>query len=302
MRLLLLIALGIGLVVPCAASHARETRRLSPSSKWVLDYAEDSCRLGRKFGEGDREVTLILDQFSPGDWFKVMVFGKSVALRGARPPIHGSLRFGPNEPESRITGLSGSTGKLPTFLVDLAQRVAPLTEGEEKASADATRRRAQYQPARISADREKAATWISLAKALPFDLVLDSGPMDKPLAGLRNCSWDMVKSWGLDVEQHKTLTREVGPKNEPAKWFRSQDYPQEMLRGGHQGIVNFRVIVDEHGTPSACRIQTSTRPKEFDDLVCKSVMKRAQFEPALDSQGKPIRSYWRQTVHYMIGG
>ena len=30
-------------------------------------------------------------------------------------------------------------------------------------------------------------------------------------------------------------------------------------------------------------------------------MKRARFEPALDADGRPVPSYWRQTVNYRIG-
>ena len=40
---------------------ASEPVRIAPSSPWVVDYAEDSCRLIRTFGEGKTETKLILE-------------------------------------------------------------------------------------------------------------------------------------------------------------------------------------------------------------------------------------------------
>ena len=126
--------------------------------------------------------------------------------------------------------------------------------------------------------------------------------MAKPLASLRECSWATVKLWGLDVDQQKRLTRRAEPKGHTTDWFNVDDYPPKMFKAGHQGIVNFRMIIDETGEPLSCHIQESTRPKDFDDAVCKAVMKRARFEPALDAQGKPVASYWRQTVRFLLAG
>ncbi len=60
--------------------------------------------------------------------------------------------------------------------------------------------------------------------------------MDKPMAALRECSWDMVQSWGLNIEQQRTLTRKVTPKDSPSSWFLPDDYPTSMLRAGRQAI------------------------------------------------------------------
>jgi TonB family protein len=301
MRSFLLMAVGVGLAWQSVSVQARDTRRLPPSSKWIVNYADDSCRLARKFGQGNSEVILIFDQFAPGDWFKLTFVGKSLRPRNELRPINAEMRFGPNELEFRTTGTTATTGSLPTFIVDEAQRLAPLTEAEASANKNADRRNIPYEPAIIGATREKAATWLELKKVLPFDLVLETGSMAKPLAALRDCSWNTVKSWGLDVDQQKSVTQRAFPTSNPATWFSPNEYPREMLNGGYEGIVNFRVMVDEHGKPSSCHIQMSTRPREFDDLVCRSVMKRAKFEPALDAKGKAIPSYWRQTVNYRIG-
>lgn len=285
-----------------ASAQARDVRHLQPSSKWVVNYADDSCSLGRSFGEGNRKVNLILQQFVPGDSFNIMFVGYPVEPVNPVRPIKATLQFGPNEEKSDETGLTATTTKIPAFILDGMQRLAAPTKAEKSAAESATRRNLPFDPPPIGPAREKAAIWLKLGKILRFDLVLETGPMDKPLEALRACAWDTVRSWGLDVEQQKHLTRKAWPAQSPYKWFSSDDYPRDMFIGEYEAIVHFRVLVDENGEPTSCHIQASTRPKEFDEVVCKQLMKRGKFGPALDAQGKPVRSYWRQTVQFRLDG
>lgn len=181
-----------------------------------------------------------------------------------------------------------------------SQRLAPLTREEQAASDRARRRGDRFDPAPIGPAREAAATWLEVTKAVPQDLLLVTGPMHQPMAALRKCSWDTVKHWGLDVEQQKTLTRKVSPKNHPSRWLNSSDYPASMVYGGYHGLVTVRMIVDGNGNPTSCHVQRSTQPKEFDDVVCRSTMRRARFEPALDAQGKPVPSFYVLTVRFQL--
>jgi outer membrane biosynthesis protein TonB len=74
------------------------------------------------------------------------------------------------------------------------------------------------------------------------------------------------------------------------------------LNAGQGAIVNFRLLVDAAGSVTGCFIQQTTRLKEFDDAVCKSISRRAKFDPALDKDGKPILSYYNNTVRFMPYG
>lgn len=302
MRHILVCALAIAVAWPAAPAQSRDVLRLKPSSPWNLHYAEDSCRLARSFGAGRQQVFLVLSQLEPGDQFRVMFVGDMLRPRRSTPPIRGGMRFGPQEAESDITVDIGKLDDQRALIVNGDQRIAPLTKAEEAAREQAWRRKTRFQLAPIGEAREAAATWLELSKLLKSDIVLETGPWAKPLAALRKCAWDTVKNWGLDIEQQKTLTRTPFPTRGPDRWFDPSDYPSEMLRGGYQGIVHFRVMVDAAGKPTSCHIQESTRPKQFDDAVCSVVMKRAAFQPALDAQGRPVPSYWRQTVQFRLGG
>lgn len=124
--------------------------------------------------------------------------------------------------------------------------------------------------------------------------------MHKAMAALRQCTWETVEMWGFDVEQQKTLSRKPYPTRPPATRFSPADYPARMLTSRNQGNVHYRLMISEEGKPTACHIQESTRPKDFDDAVCAAVMKRARFHPALDATGKPVPSYWAQTVAFRL--
>jgi TonB family protein len=303
MRRLLALALTAAVAWPLAAAYAREPLRLQPSTPWVLDYAEENCRLARNFGEGDQRVTLVMDQFEPGDEFRMTLIGRPVWINQSSRPVEAKLRFGPTEAESRITALTGTAeSKEPALIVQGALRLAPLTDSEEEAREQARRRNAPFEPAPIGAAREAAVNWLELIDGPRRDVVLETGPMDKPMAALRNCSWDTIKFWGLDVEQQKKLSRKPRPQRGPETWLSADDYPRSMVRGGYQGIVHFRLLIGADGMPTSCAIQRSTRPKEFDDAVCAAVMKRARFEPALDAGGKPVPSYWISSVYFRLAG
>ncbi|MEO7865366.1 MAG: TonB family protein [Sphingomicrobium sp.] len=282
-------------------AEARQVRRLPATGQWVVEYADDSCRLAREFGDKDKRVTVIFEQFVPGDIFKLLFVGKMIRPQSNQSPIEATVRFGPNEEADDNRGSLATVGSVAALLLDGEQRLAPWSRAEDLVRKDASERNLPFDPAPLGTAREQAVTLLELGKALPFDLVFETGPMDKPLDALRLCSWDTVKTWGLSIEEQKGLTREAFPIVPSRTWFSSDDYPGKMLRDGFEGNVNFRVIVNSSGAPISCHVQSSTRPQEFDDVVCRQVMKQAKFHPALDASGKPIKSYYRQSVQFRIG-
>lgn len=277
--------------------QARGVRHLQPTGKWVVEYAADTCRLAREFGEGNQRVTVIFEQFVPGDIFNLTFVGRSIVTGASKAAI----RFGPHEmidTENPVT--PATVGSTPAILLGGFQRLAPTTEAENQAAKAAARNDEPYDYPPIGTARERAATFLELSRILPFDLVFETGPMDQPLEALHQCSWDTVKSWGLSVDEQKGLTRHAKPAVPSSTWFKPDDYPAAMLRQGYEGNVNFRVIVNADGTPQSCKVQSSTRPQEFDDVVCRQVMKHVRFKPALDANGKPVKSYYRQTAQFRL--
>jgi len=282
-----LAALGL---MTSPAFAAKEPLVLKPSSAWVSHHDTDGCELIRTFGNDDSKVFLKFSKFGPSEHFNLLIGGKPIKL-ATRKITEANVQFGPNEREQKLAFEYGYLGdKLPALIFTHGARIAPATASEKLQKA----------PQPIGATRLAAISQFDVRRPLKRPLTLKTGPLEKPLAALDGCVDTLVASWGLDVEKHRTLTRQVTPSESPENWIRSKDYPTKMLRAGQPALIQFRLNVDKEGNPSDCHIQETTRAKEFDDAVCKSILKRASFLPALDKDGQAMASFWRQQVHFKI--
>jgi hypothetical protein len=282
---------------PAIAQSGKEPLVLKPSSAWHVDYADDRCRLARQFGEGDQQVYAFFDRYGPTEYFRLIVAGKPI--RTSSEKGEASVQFGPSEKEQQILFFKGNSGKFPALVFANNARVAGPSEAEWSA-IKAEDRSEWIELAPVSEERQKAIRYLAVGKPLRQPVRLETGSMRAPFKALDTCIDNLMTTWGIDVEKHKALTRRATPVVSPGKWVVSGDYPLDMLRSGQPAIVEFRLSVGPDGVPTACHIQSTTRPKEFDDAVCKSVMRRARFDPALDATGKPLASYYRNSVRFQI--
>ena len=286
---------SLALATQAAAKSNNEPLRLKASSPWNVDYADDRCRLMRKFGEGEELVFAIFDRYGPGEYFRMTIAGRPV--KTAIENGEATFEFGPKEGEQKYAFNKGSLGEYPALVFLSQVRLAPpslleLTAIEKRKNDE------WIDLAPVTPEREGAIRNLTINRPLRRAVIMETGPMRKPLEALGKCIDNLMASWGVDVNKHKNLMRKAAPAEDPKRWVVSADYPLKMLAAGQPAIVEFRLSVGIDGKPTACHIQSSTRPKEFDNAVCKSVMRRAQLNPALDSEGKPIASYYRNTVRF----
>ncbi len=281
-------------------ANQREPVRLSPSSDWHLDYAEDSCRLARGFGEGDQQVTLLMDRFQPGDSFRVTLVGRPIGR--IQPLRNVTLRFGPTEDAQDVTFQQATVGDAPAVIFHGTMRIAALTPEER----DAWRSRTESEfldvvdHAPIDPAREAAVRYVQIDLPRRPSLILATGSMGPPLNALRQCIDELLTHWEIDVERHRTLSRRPRPEQSPTRWITAADYPADALSRGQQAIVHFRLTVNEQGRVTGCRIQRATYGESFQTAVCNAFMRRARFEPALDAEGNPIQSYFLCTVRFVM--
>ena len=288
----------LALNMPSLASAAAPAPLiLKPTSAWHVDYADERCRLARQFGEGKQTVFLMMDRFAPTDSFRLTISGqpvKTFVLKG-----DADIQFGPNEQKQQIAFLKGNVGEDPALVFRSSARIAPPSAAEALEMKNAEDEEAVVlRP--ISEDRQKAVRHLRLGKPLRKPVILETGSMRAPFAVLDKCIDNLLTSWGVDVEKHKTLSKQPKPLRSPDKWLVSSDYPQKMLMADQPALVYFRLSIGTDGVPTACHIQATTRPKEFDNAVCKSVMRRARFSPALDATGQPLVSYYQNNVYFRL--
>lgn len=287
----------IAISVTAPIQAAKPPLQLKQTSQWNVDYAEDRCRLMRKFGEGDEEVYAVFDRYGPTEHFRMTIAGKPIQTSVQNGEA--TVQFGPNETEQQLAFYRGDFGEYPALVFHSQTRVPPPSPAEQ-AIIDKRDNNEWVELAPVEPARETAIRILTIGKPLRRTVILETGPMRKPLEALGKCVDNLLASWGIDVEKHKLLTRSVQPLTPPVKWVVSSDYPVKMLSARQPAIVEFRMSVGADGIPVSCHIQSTTRPKEFDKAVCGSLMRRARFAPALDAMGQPLASYYRNTVRFAL--
>lgn len=115
---------------------------------------------------------------------------------------------------------------------------------------------------------------------------------------LRECEDGMLRQWGVDTAARAALGRLPKPAGAGAiTWFRWEEYPEAAVRTGASGTVLTRIRVDRFGAVGGCTVVVSSGHTSLDRQTCESILKRARFEPALDSSGTAVASeYIARTV------
>ena len=120
------------------------------------------------------------------------------------------------------------------------------------------------------------------------------------MAALNDCIDELMTHWNIDVEAHKTLTRPALPVNLPEVGSMI-DYPPMMIRQNLQGVVNIRLAIDEAGRITGCHIQMPLSDPVFEESSCADIQHALDFDPALDKDGQPIKSYYVTSVRFQMG-
>lgn len=90
------------------------------------------------------------------------------------------------------------------------------------------------------------------------------------------------------------------PRNAPANWVTTNDYPTTELRNGVQGAVGFEVAIGTDGSVERCRITSSSGSAGLDAATCRYVTRRARFEPATDASGAKVNGTYSSKVTWVI--
>lgn len=280
-------ALGVSSVAHAADND--KSASLSPSTPWNVDYGKTKCRLARAFGEGDDRHLLFMEQAGPDDSFGFTVAGPRLDRFKNSRSI--SIQFG-DLPEPDREPFSGTTETFGASIIYSGLKFAHEDERETDLDADT------QLPA---IDTSKAATIEKVTiRRRARELVFETGNLEEPIKVLNHCALDLVKYWGLDPDKHRAMTKLPEWKNKDFIVKRIQShYPSSALRAGEQGIFRMRAIVEADGSVSDCSLNNATTTERLESNGCQQMM-RAKFEPALDGNGEPMRSFYTTTITYQV--
>lgn len=287
---------------------AAQPLRLQPSSPWVLDYAENSCRLMRTFGEGSNKTQLMFESAAPDEMDLVVVgrplYGDSEQVPATFLPMQSESMKGRR---AKTVG-DGDPGVLwPTVLL-FPQAEAEQIEKEEKdREAHSGTRPPALNLAEVAAKKSRRQQFAASTTELQIEprrgrqVILETGSLGDAMRMFDECSRDSLRDWGVDPDLEDKIVRPVWAAN-PRQWFSSADYPNLMLRMGEESEVSVRLLVDASGKVTKCTSLSHFEAPEFNQVVCDNFTKRAHFEPAELRDGTKVPSYYTKRIRFQIAG
>ncbi|MCJ2182849.1 energy transducer TonB [Novosphingobium sp. 1949] len=290
--------LALLLVLPTTVQAAPKIHELPPSSPWHVHWGDNFCLLQQTYGKDKDLLTLRFLTFTPESGYQVQLIGRQVSFDPSKGTIALAFLPGPESQAHAQLGRMDSGERTILFSVrianDLREAIALASRLQSEAREDNTPDTADSV---IPVASDVTGLAIKLG-ARAFQL--DTGPLTKPLAALRECSTSLLTKWGIDpAVQAKVVSRAHPIDREKLVRAMQAVYPLGAAQMGKQGRVNAVVTVDAQGQPIGCRVPLSQNDKAFDDQVCKTLSKFA-FQPATQADGTPVTSYWTLTTIFTL--
>jgi TonB family protein len=247
-----------GLMPLSAPAVAEEP--LKPVQPWVVNYAVTDCTAHRAYGDEAHPNLLVIGPALWGDTYELMI-----AANGTGPveaeEVDGSVDFG--------------NGPIKAWLLHYGAK-ASQSYGVFKFRISG-REMAQARSATV-------ATFHVKGQDRKYSLSSVPALMDT----LHNCIVDLQHYWNMvDPEQKDIAAPPIGDIREI---FTASDYPAEAMSHSQEGKVQLVLLIDEQGRVAACHVLEPSGIPVFDAMGCQVIRQRARFKPALNRQGKPIRS------------
>lgn len=278
----LLIA-GITFLVSSQNFAAERVTQLSPVSPWQVEWAPQSCRASRGFGDKDHPSLLVIERFGPTQNFNVVIIGRD--LLSLEWENQATVYFGDNIKRVIDQPVLGIAKDRRTTLFFRASLVDQPAEGVGQ----------------VPVELERAVDHISI-KTPTKTIIFSTGPLDKMFKEVNRCAEDLFRVWNLDKEEQFRLSRHVTPTLSPGTWFTTSDYPIKQLMKGNSAMLTFTVLVSAEGEALDCIIPRAYGDEAFQALTCDLLKQRAHFIPALDFRGDAVKSVYFGTVRWVAPG
>lgn len=284
-RIVALLGTASLLAAPSARAQDRE-EVFTPSSVWAADYGDDYCRLVRSFSNGDDEISVVLQRVQPGADTQMMLIGNS--LRAFRGATQLTWRFLPGGAEHKSNFLRSETGDGQQYLRVEGVMFAPPAPPPPGTPFGT------FPPYDRAADKEaaQALTGLAIEGGLTKPVRIETGRLDPVIGALQVCTDDLIKTWGLDAEAHKTLSAPATPQFSPEGWLPTGTIPFSEFAKFAGGGNMVRLMLDTSGKPTGCHVHSPTLSQALNDKICQLLMEKASFTPAKNASGDAIASYW----------
>lgn len=233
---------------------------LQPLKAWNLDYGETQCLAARQFGRVEDPVTLAIRPAPNGDTYELLL---------------GQKRPGPNLGEEMQGSVDFGRGPIKAWLLHFGPK------GQKFEIY-------QYRITSIEMAQARTASAVTLRTKGGPSWSLQLANMTNLISGLEQCTADLRSYWNMNPPDKAKLS--VGSRGDVRPLFNSTDYPSEALWRGQEGRAQYQLLIDQAGKVAACHVLIPSGIPALDVMGCQVIRLRAKFTPALDLNGKPVRS------------
>lgn len=281
---------------------AKDPVQLAPSAPWNLHYGDTSCQLIRTFGEADKATTLVLERVAPRSNLTMLIFGGSLRSKTGESdaraifiPLTGNVLNGGHVAE---TVSSKKQTAILWSRVSFRRSTDPLKAPKEGERAD----RDLAQEAADRAEESASAaviTALKIREASRHEIVLQTGPLARPIAMMRDCANEQLQQWGVDPAVEDKIIRLPAPTQTIVNLFSSSDYPKGALREGSESMIQARLNIGADGAVTKCTGLSRFKAPAFDALVCRK-LNSVRFKAAELGNGTKVPSYYLVTIRFVI--
>lgn len=277
--------LALGLVaIPstCAAATEDSVSQFVPAGAWTANFADDSCALERSFARGDDTLFLRLRQYTPGDRFEITLASETMSVRAREPRI----TFAPTADAQEIAFYQEF--RIPRGLRGLIFSVAPLGDRP----ADSPLKTSDFT---VYADARPIDRLV-IERLFTRNITVLTGSLEQPLKIMEACLDDLMTMWGLDPRAHHGLSRRVTEKDGQAwpGWIGGTRMGRLIGRWPSDRLP-FRLLIDEAGRVIGCDLVSADENADLAEEICAAAP-HYEFLPALDAEGRPIKSYHENVI------
>jgi hypothetical protein len=225
------------------------------------------------------------------------------ASPGTKPPVQRQIQGLPrpaapfqasNEALDR-----GEANSMQVLANDPGSTTAPEGRTGTKASPQSNITESAEKPANAAEARELAKESVTESGAEPS---LASGSSENSATSTApNSEPEMAANTKAELPPpppSSSVVREAA-KSKPARYLSGDFMEKNGPVGRLQGTVAVRFIVDRNGRARGCRATGGSGNAALGTITCQLVEDRLRFEPALDSQGRPIQSELRTTYNWV---
>ena len=253
-----------------ATAPGSDSAVLQPSGAWNVDYGESACVAGRAYGSGKGKIILAFHPAPVDGTTQLLILreGRVADARQYDATINGGAPM-------RVSLLQYSAAK------------ANKTISRITLTCD------QFQSLRsVGVLRIRGGNGASYRFAI------------KQLAAVKEelgkCVADLDRYWQMGPDQLAKIKTPAQAVQPLTSYFSSGDYPAQALSEHSTGRVGVRLMIDEKGAVKECATTETSGSGVLDAMTCIVLQDRAKFHPALDIDGKPVKSFDDTRVKWLI--